>query len=66
MPPHLASAPPSEGRTRPDQSRLSLLVIRSARPTIAEVPLADLSLRFQTKLSRRLRSTPVHAYPSTA
>jgi hypothetical protein len=34
----------SEGRIRPDQLRRLLLMIRPARTTIAEVPLADLSL----------------------
>ena len=35
--------PSSEGRIQPDQPRRLLLMIRSARPTLAEVPLADLS-----------------------
>jgi hypothetical protein len=38
-----SSAPPSEDRIESDQSRLLLLVILPARPTLAEVPLADLS-----------------------
>jgi hypothetical protein len=38
-----SSASPSEGRIEPDKPRLLLLMIRSARPTLAEVPLADLS-----------------------
>ena len=37
-----SSAPPSERRIQPGQSRLLLLVIRPARPMLAEVPLADL------------------------
>jgi hypothetical protein len=36
-------APRSESRIQPGQSRLLLLVIRPARPTLAEVPLADRS-----------------------
>ncbi len=39
-----SSASPSEGRIQPGQSRRLLLIIRPARPTLAEVPLADLSL----------------------
>jgi len=39
-----SSAPPRSGRIQPDRFRLLLLVIRPARPTLAEVPLADLSL----------------------
>ena len=32
----------SVGRIHPDRSRMLLLMIRPARPTLAEVPLADL------------------------
>jgi predicted anti-sigma-YlaC factor YlaD len=39
----VAATPPSEGRIQPTQPRRLLLIIRSARPTLAEVPLADLS-----------------------
>ena len=42
VPEGIASCPESEGRIEPGQSRLSLLTIRSARPTLAEVLLADL------------------------
>jgi len=38
------SAPRSERRIQPGQSRLLLLMVLAARPTLAEVPLADLSL----------------------
>ncbi|MFM8733939.1 MAG: hypothetical protein ACKOC8_01895 [Pirellulales bacterium] len=38
-----AAAPPRPGRIRPSQLRRLLLMIRPARPTLAEVPLADLS-----------------------
>jgi hypothetical protein len=38
-----SSASPSEGRIEPDRPRLLPLMIRAARPTLAEVPLADLS-----------------------
>jgi hypothetical protein len=37
-----SAAPPRSGRIQPDRFRLLLLVIRPARPTLAEVPLADL------------------------
>jgi hypothetical protein len=39
-----SSAPRSERRIQPGQSRLLLLMVLAARPTLAEVPLADLSL----------------------
>lgn len=35
----------SVGRIHPDRSRMLLLMICPARPTLAEVPLADLSFR---------------------
>jgi len=35
-------ADPDEDRIQPDQTRPLLLVIRSAPPTLAEVPSADL------------------------
>ena len=38
-----SSAPPRSGRIQPDQSRLLLLMVLADRPTLAEVPLADLS-----------------------
>jgi hypothetical protein len=37
-------APPRSGRIQPDRSRMLLLMIRPARPTLAEVPLAALYL----------------------
>jgi hypothetical protein len=39
-----SSEPPRSGRIQPDRSRLLLLMIRPARLTLAEVPMADLSL----------------------
>ena len=39
------AAPPRSGRIRPDQLRRLLLVIRPARPSLVEVPLADLLLK---------------------
>jgi len=39
-------APRSERRIEPGQSRLLLLAIHPARPTLAEVPVADLSFEF--------------------
>jgi len=47
------SAPRSERRIQPGQSRRLLLMIRPARLTPAEVPLADLSL-----------NTPIQCYLS--
>ena len=41
-----SSAPPRSGRIQPDQLRRLLLMIRPARPTLAEVPLADLSFLY--------------------
>jgi len=40
-----SSAPPRSDRIQPDWPWLLLLMIRPARPTLAEVPLADLSSR---------------------
>jgi sugar lactone lactonase YvrE len=39
----MTSAPPRSGGIQPDRSRLLLIMIRPTRPTLAEVPLADLS-----------------------
>jgi len=41
---------PSEFRIRHGQVRLLLLAIRPARPTLAEVPLADLSFHTLAKV----------------
>ena len=38
-----SSAPPRSGRIQPDRPRMLVLMIRPTRPTLAEVPLADLS-----------------------
>jgi hypothetical protein len=38
-----SSEPPRSGRIQPDRSWMLLLMIRPARPSLAEVPLADLS-----------------------
>lgn len=35
-------SPPSQGRIEPDQPRLLFPPVRSARPTLVEVPLSDL------------------------
>jgi len=43
-----SSAPRSERRIQPSQPRLLLLVMPSARPTLAEVALADLTFRVTT------------------
>ena len=45
--------PRSERRAQPGQSRLLLLMVLAARPTPADVPLADLSL-----------NTPIQCYLS--
>jgi len=47
--PGSSSAPPGQGRIQPDQPRLLLLMIRPARPTLPEVPLADLSFACQRR-----------------
>ena len=47
-----SSAPLSEDRIQPDRSRLLLLMIRLTRPTLAEVPLADLSFLNPSDLCR--------------
>jgi hypothetical protein len=44
--------PQQQSRIQPGQPRLLLLVIRTARPTLAEVPLADLSLFFDQQSTR--------------
>lgn len=47
------ASPDYSARIQPDQPRLLLLVIRSARSPLAEVPLADLSLKFFTRRGSR-------------
>ncbi len=49
-----SAAPPRSGRIQPDQLRRLLLVIRPARPSLAEVPLADLSFAENVGLDHHL------------